>query len=204
MPYFRQKLAVDGQILKQAEDPSHEVLVHIVPNFIGCIYLKSSNCRESFGIHRFGGFEMGISQQIIQIYPNFNGIFHSKPRSPSILGIPHLWKSLFLDLEMRCKSILGLIQALEIGCGWGRAKPQRQLFRELSHPTKDRPYMGQQKINRSSTKPGFLLFLGKGLENLLGNLGVRPLQLPCQQGRKGHRRRPCSSLESPLTLAGTV
>lgn len=57
--------------------------------------------------------------------------------------------------------------------------------------------MGQQKINRSSTKPGFLLFFGKGLDNLLGNLGVRPLQLPCQQGSKGHRRRPGSSLESP-------
>ena len=104
----------------------------------------------------------------------------------------------YLDLEMCCKSILGLIQALEIGCGWGRAKPQRcasgSPFSGGFSSHKGNPKMGQQKINRSSTKPGFLQFFGKGLENLLGNLGVRPLQLPCQQGSKGHRRRlPCSS-----------
>ena len=37
---------VDGKLLKRMEDSSHELMVHIVPIFMECIYLK----------HRFGGF----------------------------------------------------------------------------------------------------------------------------------------------------
>ena len=110
----------------------------------------------------------------------------------------------FMDLGMCWKSVLGRIQALEIGCGWGRAKPQRLRIGEVSHPTK--PYMEPpKKMTRSGIKPGFLLFLENGsgseisrlgLSNYLASKGAKVTGDGCRAQVAGARPSDGSGLES--------
>ena len=82
----------------------------------------------------------------------------------------------------------GVNSGLEIGCGWGRAKPQRcasgSLFREVSHPTKETQKWDSKKSTDPVRNQDFYGFLGRdwricseisglGLSNYLASKGAK-------------------------------